>query len=420
MGDLCLRLKQEGHDVRIFIADRKIHVYAGMLRRSKNWRKDLKWVGKDGLIIFDTTDFGKVQDRLRKDGYSVIGGCSFGDKIEDDRAYGQKILSICGVRIIPSKDFRDIDEAIRFVERNKGRWVVKQNGHVSKTFNYVGELEDGSDVIRVLQGYKKNNGTDARHIELQQRVDGIEIGVGRYFNGKDWVGPIEMNIEHKALCNGGVGPKTFEMGTLMWFDENEQNRLFQETLGRLKQYLAYVDFRGDIDINCIVNEDGAHPLEVTARFGFPALQLQMALSDGVKWGDFLKAVADGRQYDFRYKKGFGLIVLLATAPFPYAFINKKDSSRLMPIFFRDGMTEEDMRSIHFEGVSRKKNGEYYIAWDTGFVMHVSGAAKTVRAARERTYDIVRKVVIPKMFYRTDIGLKFIETDEKKLKRWGYM
>lgn len=420
MGDLCFRLKEEGHDVRIFVADKSIKAYIGMLRHSTDWRRDLQWVGKNGLIIFDTTGFGAIQEKLRKDGYSVFGGCHLGDKIEDDRAYGQKILAVSGVKTIPSRDFHDIDEAISFVQKNGGRWVVKQNGHVSKTFNYVGELESGEDVIRVLEGYRKNNGRDAHHIELQQRVDGIEIGVGRYFNGKEWVGPIEMNIEHKSFFNGGIGPKTFEMGTLMWFDDNEKNKLFQETLAKLKPYLTKIDYRGDIDINCIVNEDGAHPLEVTARFGFPALQLQMALATGIAWGGFLKAVADGKQYDFRYSKQYGVVVLVATSPFPYKYINKKDSSELMTIFFRKEMNEADMKNIHYEGVSRRKTGEYYISRDSGFVLHVSGVAKTVQQARTNAYSLIRKIVVPKMFYRTDIGLKFIEEEHALLKQWGYM
>lgn len=420
MGDLCFRLQKEGHDVRIFVADKSIRAYIGMLRHSTDWKKDLRWVGKDGLILFDTTGFGPVQDKLRREGYSVFGGCHFGDRIEDDRAYGQKILAVSGVKTIPSRDFHDINLAIDFVRKNGGRWVVKQNGHVSKTFNYVGELENGEDVIRVLEGYRKNNGRDANHIELQQRVDGIEVGVGRYFNGTEWVGPIEMNIEHKAFFNGGIGPKTFEMGTLMWFDDDEKNTLFQETLAKLRPYLARIGYRGDIDINCIVNEHGAHPLELTARFGFPALQLQMALTPEISWGAFLKAIADGKRYDFRYLQGYGVVVLVATSPFPYKHINKKDSSVMIPIFFRKELSEEEKRRIHYEGVSRRKNGEYYISRDSGFVLHVSGTGKTVQQARDNAYSLIRNIVIPKMFYRTDIGLKFMEEDRALLEKWGYL
>jgi phosphoribosylamine--glycine ligase len=346
------------------------------------------------------------------------GGCASGDSLEDDRSYGQKILSASGIPILPSRGFRSIDEAVEFVEKVKGKWVIKQNGHASKIYNYVGQLEDGSDVIHMLRSYQQNNKTDSRYIELQQRVDGIEIGVGRYFNGKDWVGPIEMNIEHKDLYTGNLGPKTFEMGTLMWYDDNENNKLFQLTLARLKDYLQSVGFRGDVDINCIVDKDQVYPLEVTARFGFPSTQLQVALHIS-PWGEFLKAVADGRNYDLLYRKGYGMIVLIATPPFPYRAISKRYSSCGLRIFFKDNLSDEEMSRIHFEEVSF--DGEnYYVSGDTGFVAHVSGVGESVKEARENVYGLIQKIVVPKMFYRNDIGLKFENQDFNLLKKWGWI
>ena len=173
------------------------------------------------------------------------------------------------------------------MKKIKGRWVVKQNGHADKCFSYAGKMPDGSDVIDLLHNYKKYNRKECSSIDLQKRVDGIELGVARYFNGKDWVGPIEMNIEHKKLFPGGLGPKTAEMGTLIWYDANEDNKLFNETLAKLKPYLRRINFRGDIDINCIANESGAIPLEATPRFGYPAIHAQSVLNTS-PWGDFLK------------------------------------------------------------------------------------------------------------------------------------
>ena len=54
-------------------------------------------------------------------------------------------------------------------------------------------------------------------IVIQKKVEGVEIAVARFFNGSDWVGPIEINVEHKDLFNGNLGPKTGEMGTLLWY-----------------------------------------------------------------------------------------------------------------------------------------------------------------------------------------------------------
>jgi len=82
-----------------------------------------------------------------------------------------------------------------------------------------------------------------------------------------------------------------------------------------------------------------------------------------------------------------------------------------------------MERIHFEEVSMKKiNGEsrYCIAGSNGYILYVTGCGKTVQKARAQAYALIDKIVIPKMFYRTVIGLKFIEKDEKLLKDWGWI
>lgn len=421
-ADICMRLQKEGHNVRVYVgnkSDRQAGA-AGMVTFVKRWQSELDWVGKEGLILFDTTGFGKIQDDLRKKGYAVIGGSEGGDRCEDDRIYGQKVLAKAGVKTVASQDFRTSEAAIRFIKSHPDEWVIKQNGHSSKIFNYVGELADGSDCIDMLRTYQDHKTCGPSDtITLQQRVRGIEIGVGRYFNGSDWVGPVEMNIEHKDLCNGNLGPKTWEMGTLMWFDSNEENKLFKEVLANLNGYLKKINFRGDVEINCIVNENGAYPLEFTARFGFPALQLQCVLADS-PIGEFLKAVADGRQYDFRYKKGYGVVVLVATPPFPYGVNLGKDSLRGTAVTFKKPLSDEERNRTHFEEVSQKKTGEYYNSGENGFIVHVSGTGKTVEEARKQAYALADNVVVPKKFYRTDIGLKFIEEDQAQLKKWGWI
>jgi phosphoribosylamine--glycine ligase len=421
-GDLCVRLSEEGHDIRVYIADRRQAVdMEGMIVKVRSWKRELRWVGKDGLILFDGTGWGRTQDLLRGKGYSVVGGSELGDRSEEDRAYGQTILWASGVRIVTSVDFNSLDEAISFVQKHPRKWVIKQNGNASKIFNYVGNMSDGSDVINVLGHYREHQ--KRKHIvdiELQERIHGVEIAVGRYFNGKDWVGPICMNVEHKDLCDGDLGPKTFEMGTLAWFDDDEENPLFLETLAKVADFLRSAKFHGDVDINCIVNERGVFPLEFTARFGYPILQLQMALSSS-PWGSFLKAIADGESFDFNYPKGkYGVVILVAVPPFPYSIPDRKIERQDLDIFFREPLTEDERNRIHFQEVSRKSDGTYFVSGEGGQVLHVSGIGDTIEAARKSAYELIGKIIIPKMFYRTDIGTRFIETDLPKLRRWGWV
>ena len=43
---------------------------------------------KDAFFIFDGSEYGQTQDKLRKAGYKVIGSSSLGDKVEKDIMYG--------------------------------------------------------------------------------------------------------------------------------------------------------------------------------------------------------------------------------------------------------------------------------------------------------------------------------------------
>jgi phosphoribosylamine--glycine ligase len=422
---LAQKLAEEGNSLKFF--ERKEKKWKEKIKRPKiqfiyDWRKELDWVGKDGLIVFDDTEMGKTQDELRNEGYSVFGGCEMGEKLENERGYGQKIFSSAGMKIKDTKSFFSINEIIEFIKKYPGRWVIKQNGQVDKGLNYVGQLENGKDCIRVLKNYKKSLKKSNVHFDLQEKIDGIEIAAGRFFNGDDWAGPICLNIEHKNLFNGDLGPKTHEMGNLMWYEEDENNKLFQETLEKMKDYLKSIKFKGYFDINCIVNEDGVWPLEATARLGQPTIQVQIALHIS-PWGEFLKAVANGKPHKLDYRKGYATVAFVGTPPYPYANRSNYNSPKGLEIFFKKKLSKENLENIHFEEVAicDKKGGRRYkICGNSGYIAHVSGFGKTVEEARGKMYDLINQLVVPKMFYRTDIGLGFINGDREKLKKWGWI
>lgn len=428
-GNIAYRLKNEGHKVKLFINDRgRKENFENLVAKSSNWRKEIAGLKKkDDLVIFDCNEFGKIQDQLRKPGFSVFGSSSKGDLLETDRQHAQKILSQGGVKILPTLNFSSLKKAVEFIRRNKKEWVIKQNckGTGQKSLNYVGLLKNANDTIDTLSNYRKNIKEDNISISLQQKVEGIEIAVGRFFNGTNWIGPIQTNIEHKKLFPGNLGPTTSEMGTLAWYDQNEKNKLFSKTLSRLKPYLQKINYRGYIDINCIINEKGIFPLEITARLGSPIVHLQTEIHKS-PWGEFLKAVADGKSYDLKWKKGYGIVVVVTVPtsnPFPFTKAEGYVSPKGLNIYFRDDFTQEDMKHVHFEDVSVKKVGgkkQYYISDDRGYVLYVTGMGKTIEEARRKTYKIIGKIIIPKMFYRNDIGSKFIEEDQAKLKKWGYL
>ena len=419
-GNIAHILTKSGHQVRLYIAEKgRRGNFHNIISKTTNWKLDLKWVGKKGLIIFDDIGYGHHQDRLRKEGYNVFGGSLEGDRLEKDRVFAQEIFNEYKIKSIPSYNFSNIDDAISFVKKNPCAWVIKQNDHLSKSINFVGSFDDGRDVIEVLKSYKNNN-LKIKTITLQKKIFGIEIAITRYFNGSDWIGPSLINIEHKKFFPGDLGPTTSEMGTLGWYEDDEENRLVKGTLFKIKPYLSKINYRGIFDINCIVNKKGIFPLEATSRFGSPIAHLQSELNIS-PWFEILNSVSKSERYNLKYKKGFGIVVVIAIPPFPYAKKINDHSQVGTRIYFDKNIKESEKKSIHFEEISFDKvSKQYYISDDRGYILYVTGVDKSISNAIKRTYRLIEKIHIPKMFYRNDIGLKFMNKDILKLKKWGYI
>lgn len=421
-GDLARRLEADGNELRLFIEDNNSrHHLDGIVTKTVDWKKDLAWVKDGGLIIFDDIGYGEIQDDLRSQGYTVFGGSAQVEMLELDREYGQEIFRLFGLKTKSLYDFSSPEEALNFAMKNPGRWVIKQNDHISKDITYVGTHENGSDIISVLESYVEDPLIKNLSLSLHQFIDGVEIGVGRYFNGSDWVGPIEINIEHKKFFPGDLGPVTSEMGTLAWYSADENEYLFKNVLAPFKKFLRDHNFRGDFEINCIVNEDGVFPLEATTRLGTPIIHLHEEFHVS-PWAEFLYAIASGQPFDLKWNEGFGVVILLAVPPFPYTKgVTKSLHTYNNVSIYLDSLSPEEKVHFHFEDIVYDKVKHLYkISGNDGYVGYASGVGKTVPEAQEKALDIIKKIVVPKVMYRNDIGSKFWKEDQQKLEKWGYI
>lgn len=415
-ADVCRRLLREGNEVKLFIqAEPLKKAFDGIVPKSNNWKKDLEWVTTEGLIIFDDIGFGKDQDYLRSQGYFVVGGCEKSDLLEQDREYAQEEFKKRGFTTKEIHTFSNAFHASEFVKKNKKRWVIKQNDANFKELTYIGEHAQGSDVVNVLEQYQNHDLYKNTSISIHEYVEGIEIGVGRYFNGDQWVGPIEINCEHKKLCNENIGPITGEMGTLAWFTNNE-GELFKKILTPWEDFLRNAHFHGDFEINCIItNTKEIIPIEITPRLGSPITFLQEHLITS-SLTDFFYSVATGRDIKISFKPHYGIIQLVAIPPFPYSF---KNSHKLEYLIFFDNLSKKEMERIHFDEVFYE-NKTYKTIDESGHIFYVTGSGSSISDIQKNNKLIIEKIILPKKIYRTDIGTLFIEKQKKELLKMGFL
>jgi phosphoribosylamine--glycine ligase len=413
IGDIAWQVVKEGHEVRYWIgaADER-DIADGFVPKTDDWEKEVDWA--DVVVFDDTLGQGAKAQTLRMQGKAVVGGTPYTDRLEDDRSFGQEELKKAGVNIIPYREFEDFGDAIRFVKENPARYVIKPSGEAQnvKRRLFVGEEDDGADVVNVLEAYKKTLADQIPVFQLQKRVTGVEVAVGAFFNGSRFVTPVNVNFEHKKLFPGNLGPSTGEMGTAMFW--TEPNRLYHQTLEKMETLLAKERYVGYIDLNCIVNGQGIYPLEFTARFGYPTIFIQQ---EGMQTpiGQFFHALANGDDPKLKVKSGYQVGVRIIVPPYPFDDPGTFASlSKDAVIFFRRPSTD----GVHIED-AKLVDDQWLVAGSAGVPLTVVGTGPTMKAAQQQAYSRVKNILIPNMYYRDDIGDRWSE-DSDRLFSWGFL
>ncbi|MBU1164399.1 phosphoribosylamine--glycine ligase [Patescibacteria group bacterium] len=414
ISDVAWQVIKEGHEAKYYIKHEEDKDIAdGFVPKVDNWEAEVDWA--DIVVFDDVLGMGRWAEKLRKQGKLVVGGSTYTDKLEDDRSFGQEELKKFGIPIIAYRNFTSFDDGIDFVRENPGRYVVKPSGESQnvKLYLFVGQDEDGKDIIQVLEAYKRIVGKKIREFQLQKYVTGVEVGVGGFFNGNEFVYPININFEHKKLFPGNIGPSTGEMGTSMFW--SNANRLYNATLKKMEAKLAEEKYVGYFDLNCIVNSHGIYPLEFTSRFGYPTIHIQQ---EGILMtiADFLYGLADGSLKKFKARNGFQVGIRLVVPPFPYGGgeVSQEASSKDTVILFK----KPNLEGIRIEE-TKLINGEWVVAGTYGVVLVVVGCGPTMKQAQRQAYTRMKNIAIPNMYYRTDIGDRWFE-DSDKLHNWGYL
>ena len=414
LGSLYLRLAADGHNVKIYIDNRFCQdILCGLIPRVENWQTELNWIreaGSDGCILFENVSGGRgeLQDRLRADGLNVIGSSAYGARLENDRSYAQRILADLGLPTAPVFEFSQTQEAIRFIAQRPAQYVVKSNGPDAATF--VGSLTDGADVSAHL-ATDPNLATCS--FVLMEFVEGIEMGVGAYFNGEDFLLPACLDWEHKRFFPGDLGELTGEMGTVVTYSGSAT--FFDRTLGKMRPLLKQNGYCGYINLNTIVNEGGIWPLEFTCRFGYPGYAILDPLQR-TRWAELFRAMLDRHASRFEVEPGFSVGIVITTPPFPYSREQIPEPKGL-PIAFRSNLSPAERANLHFGEVSLV-DGVLVTSGAYGYTLVVTGIGDTIEAARNAANALADKVVIPSARYRRDIGKKLIEGDFDKVRALG--
>ena len=416
LASLYLRLATDGHEVKVFVGHPLCRdTLAGLITRVEDWEAELDWVrsaGDDGCILFENVGGGRgeTQDRLRCEGVNVIGSSAYGARLENDRGYAQRVLAEVGLSTAPVFEFADAGEASRFIKQRPARYVLKSNGADAATF--VGRHGAGDDVRALLAAGGKSA---ASSFILMDFVLGVEMGVGAYFNGVDFLEPACLDWEHKRFFPGDLGELTGEMGTVVTYSRSK--RFFDRTLGRMTPLLREKGYCGYINLNTIVNDRGIWPLEFTCRFGYPGYAILDPLQR-TSWADIFRLMLNRTATSFDTEPGFAVGIVITTPPFPY-YRDQVPEPVGLPLLFEGELSPAERSNLHYGEVGLK-NGVLVTSGMSGYTLVVTGTGETVAAARDAANALADKVVVPNARYRRDIGQRLIGGEFEQVEALGLL
>ena len=447
---LALELQNEGCDVVVALK-RPTNILKGTIKRIP-YADRLEYAKDCDLIIYEDKSNKNESSDLRKTGKSVIGGDKLTDKLELNRTWANNIAKQSGILVPEMFEVESFEEVREIIKEKGGKFVLKQQGKIDeiKGLNFVAKMDNSEDLLDFLPILEKNwiDGVKKDFV-LQEKIEGHEMAIGAWWNGSEFMKDkdgdelCEENWEHKPLFPGGLGESTGEQYTVQQTTKAKYSKLFSETLDKCRELLKQIDYRGDFDINTIINEKGAYFLEFTPRIGVPATSGMLEIHKS-PWYEFLKAVADGKQVkNFEYDDRYNIVSWIYTKPFPFVNSHKMtevyengkppegmqeiadvmsfrmSNSNDIVVNFKKDFTKEDWKHLHPDGI-RFKDGRLKIANPDGYILTATQMDDTVEGAGEKLDELLKKIIVPKGFWRNDFDKSNFHKSKDDLEKWGYI
>lgn len=406
-------------------------LHDGIIPKIENWYDNLD---DDIIFIIDTvglkyhknekdieeiekikeTDLSKfielptIGDALREQDFKVIGGGVINDMLELDRSFGQEIAEQAGFQIPPSKEFNNYDEAIKYVDENKKRYILKPSGNKDTFNNYP--AKSWEDMLVHLR-HLKNKNIECDKLLLQEYIEGEQMSIEGWWNGKELVG-LNSTFEHKSLYSSDVGPLTGECGSLVFYYPDANNKLCQ-LVKQLEPILLQYNYPlGPIDCNFIHNEQGSWFLEFTARFGYPAQYIQLYACDN--WGEIFEQLVDGQFQGFKTKPFKWFLGSRIWVPeWPYGKTQEQLIEDPTPFVH---LTSKHLDFISFVDV-KVKDDKMVTGGTDGELFTIAVGGNTIEECRKKLFTLIKQFEVYPLSYREDLGQNIDLDHLRKLELW---
>ena len=237
-------------------------------------------VGPDLVVVSPEEPLVRgVADAVRAHGMLVFGPGADGARLEGSKAWMKSVLAEAGVPTARHAAFTadQEDEALAFLERLPGFYVVKTDGLAAGKGVVVTEsLEEAREAVRAdLSGHAF--GDAGRTVVIEEGLTGPELSVLVVCNGTTEGLPLAPAQDFKRIGDGDRGPNTGGMGAyspVPLAGPDVVADVMERAVDPTLHALAARDIRyhGVLYAGLMLTPEGLKVLEYNVRFGDPEAQ----------------------------------------------------------------------------------------------------------------------------------------------------
>lgn len=347
-----------------------------------------------------------IVDEFENAGLKVFGPNKNASRIEADKSFAREFMGKFGIPAPKFQVYETASEALKYTKTiNKYPVVVKASGLASGkgVFTVSSRRDYEKTVDQLLVQHRL--GEAGNRIVVEEFLTGQEASVFVLTDGLS-ISYLPSSQDHKKLYDRNRGPNTGGMGAYAPYPVNKrisniiENVIIQPTILSLRD--QGLDYKGVLYAGLILTSSGPKVLEFNCRFGDPETQVILPLVESDLLGSMV-AVAERKLSDepIKFKNQWSLCVVLASAGYPNDYRVGEE------IVFKEKL---ESRTLLFHAGTKMDDSK--LVTSSGRVLNIVTVHESLKIAKQRAYDEIKKIHFKGMFFRRDVG----NTGMKKMKR----
>ena len=366
-----------------------------ILKFCREYRIDLVVIGPEKYLEQGYSDY------LKKKGVSVFGPSKKASKLESSKSFSKRFLNKYKIKTAMFKTFTKPELALEYTAGLPLPIVIKADGLAAGKGVFICNKRNEVKKYITQIMIKQRFGHSGKKIVIEEFLDGFEVSFFAFMDKFSYK-IFNYALDHKRALDGDKGANTGGMGAFTPSNKISKSinllikkDIIEKTFEALtKEKIVY---RGILFFGIMITKDGPYVIEYNVRFGDPECQVILRSLETPLDKILLATTNDKlKNIKINLNNKSNICVIISSKGYPEKYQTGKEIKNLNNLARLDGIEI-------FHSGTELLNGKVYSSG--GRVLSITSQEDDILTARQRAYEVIKKINWKHGFHRKDIGLK---------------